>query len=238
MRQEQCRLDGIGLLSGLPPKLLRRVERQCRWREFPADATILERGSDDRDVYFIVQGAVEVVNYALSGREIALARIAAGGYFGELAAIDGQPRSASVVALEDCLVATMPPSACDQLMIDHPELARGLLLRLARIIRAGDNRIMDLSTLGAVQRVYHELLGLAVRDPAGSGTWVIWPMPAQREIASQASTTRETVTRAIGELAAAGVITRKGKSLYIQDRARLEGLADKLAADWGEDGAR
>ncbi len=63
-------------------------------------------------------------------------------------------------------------------------------------------------------------------------------MPAQREIASLASTTRETVTRAIGELTAGGVITRKGKSLYIQDRARLEGLAAKLATDWGEDGAR
>ena len=109
---------------------------------------------------------------------------------------------------------------------------------MARIIRACDDRIMDLSTLGAVQRVYLELLGLSKLDPAGSGSWVIWPMPAQREIASQASTTRETVTRAIGELAAGGVITRKGKSLYIQDRARLESLAAKLAADWGEDGAR
>ncbi len=238
MRQEQCRLSGIRLLSGLPPKALSKIEEQCRWCEFPAGAIILDRDSGDRDVYFVVQGSVQIVNYSLSGRKIALARIAAGGYFGELAAIDGQLRSASVVALEGCLVATLPPSACEQLMLDHPELAIDLLLRLAHIIRSCDNRIMDLSTLGAVQRVYVELLGLAISDPAGSDTWVISPVPAQREIANQASTTRETVSRAISELVADGVITRKGKSLHIHNRARLEGLAADLATDWGEDGAR
>ncbi len=238
MRQERRRLDGIRLLSKLPPEALRVVEQRCRWREFRADVEILDRDSDDRDVYFVVRGAVQIVNYSLSGRKIALAQIEAGSYFGELAAIDGNRRSAGVVALEDCLVATMPPKVFDQMVLDHPELAMHLLQRLARIIRACDDRIMDLSTLGAVQRVYVALLGLADRDPAGSDAWVIWPMPAQREIASQASTTRETVTRAISQLVAEGVVTRKGKSLYIHDRARLENLASGLAADWGEDGAR
>lgn len=84
MRQEQCRLSGIRLLSGLPPKALSKIEEQCRWCEFPAGAMILDRDSGDRDVYFVVQGSVQIVNYSLSGRKIALARIAAGSYFGEL----------------------------------------------------------------------------------------------------------------------------------------------------------
>ncbi len=238
VQQDRHRLDGIGLLSGLPPEALREIERQCRWYEFPANAKILDHDNGNRDVYFVVRGAVQVVNYSPNGRKIALARIAAGNYFGELAAIDGKPRSASVVALEDCLVATMAPSVCDQLVLDNPELAVDLLLRLANIIRSCDNRIMDLSTLGAVQRVYLELLGLAVRDPSGSDTWVISPVPAQREIASQASTARETVARAIGQLVAEGVVTREGKSLYIHDRARLEALVADLTADVGEDGVR
>jgi CRP-like cAMP-binding protein len=239
MSQEPTRrLDGIRLLSKLPPEALSEIAQRCRWREYPADAEILDRDSEDRDVYFVVRGGVQIVNYSLSGRKIALARIEAGSYFGELAAIDGHRRSAGVVALEDCLVATMTPKAFDQMVLDHSGLAMHLLQRLARIIRACDDRIMDLSTLGAVQRVYIELLGLADRDPAGSDAWVIWPVPAQREIASQASTTRETVTRAISQLVAEGVVTRKGKSLYIHDRARLENLASGLAADWGEDGVR
>ncbi len=238
MPEEHRRLDAIGLLSGLPPAQLRKVEQQCHWHEFPADATILERDSDDRDVYFVVRGAVQIVNYSQGGRKIGLARIAAGGYFGELAAIDGQPRSASVVALEDCLLATIPPSACDRLMLDHPELALNVLKRLARIIRSCDNRIMDLSILSAYQRVYLELLGLAVPDPDRSDAWIIEPAPAQNDIAAQASTTRETVTRAISELAAEGVITRGDKSIHIPDRARLEGIAADMATDLGEDGAR
>ncbi len=124
------------------------------------------------------------------------------------------------------------------MVLDNPELAVDLLLRLANIIRSCDNRIMDLSTLGAVQRVYLELLGLAVRDPSGSDTWVISPVPAQREIASQASTARETVARAIGQLVAEGVVTRQGKSIYIHDRARLEALVADLTADVGENSAR
>ncbi len=232
------RLDGIRLFSGLPPEAIREVERRCRWRRYPAHVEIIDRDSEDRDVYFVVRGSVQIVNYSLSGRKIALASISGGSYFGELAAIDGRPRSAGVVVIEDCLVATMSPTTFNQLVLDHPQLAQHLLQRLARIVRACDDRIMDLSTLGAVQRVYIELLRLADHDPAGSDAWVIWPMPAQREIAGQASTTRETVTRAISHLVADGVVARKGKSLYIRDRARLEGLAAGLAADWGEDRAR
>ncbi len=210
------------------------VEQRCRWREVRADAEILDQDSDDHDVYFVVRGAVQIVNYSLSGRKIALARIDAGGYFGELAAIDGHRRSGGVVALEDCLVAAMPPKAFDQMVLDHPGLAMRLLQRLARIIRGCDDRIIDLRTLGAIQRVFVALLGLADRDPAGSDAWVIRPLPAHQEIAAQASTARETVARAIGELVAEEVVTREGKSLYIHDRARLEVLAADLAADWAK----
>ena len=187
----------------------------------------------------MVRGTVQVVNYSMSGRKIALARIPAGSYFGELAAIDAQPRSANVVAIDDCLVATMTPQLFNQLIGEHPELAKSLLLRLARIIRDCDNRIMDLSTLGAVQRVCLELLQLAERDPGGSAAWVIWPLPTQKEIASQASTTRETVARTIGQLTAAGVVERKSKSLYIRDRNRLEEYAAAVDPDqWSSDTAR
>ena len=59
-------------------------------------------------MFFIIQGTVRVVNYSLSGREITLDDLPEGYYFGELAALDGAPRSASVMALSDCLVAALP----------------------------------------------------------------------------------------------------------------------------------
>lgn len=237
--EQDQRLDGIRLFESLSPDQLRAIERQCIWRRFGANDNILDQDNEDRDVYFIVRGTVQVVNYSVSGRKIALARIPSGSYFGELAAIDAQPRSASVVAADDCLIATMTPQLFNQLVVDHPELAKSLLLRLARIIRACDDRIMDLSTLGAVQRVCLELLQLASPDPGGSDGWLIWPLPTQKEIASRASTTRETVARTIGQLAAAGVVERRKKSLYIRDRSRLEEYAAAVDPDqWSGDTAR
>ena len=101
-----------------------------------------------------------------------------------------------------------------------------------------DDRIMDLSTLGAFQRVYLELLRLSHADPDDPAALVIDPMPGQKDIAGQASTTRETVTRAISQLAADGIVERKKKRLRIVDRRRFDSLAAALDPDWGEDSTR
>ena len=191
-----------------------------------ANEQILDRDSENRDVFFVVKGEVRVVNYSRSGREIAYARVGPGGYFGELAAIDGQSRSASIVAAEECLVAALPPDVFVGLLADSPDLTVRVLKRLSGIIRSCDDRIMDLSTLRAVQRVYIELLQLAELDAATQSHWVIYPMRTQNMIASRAGTTRETVARVLGQLTTAGIVERKAKTLYVRDRARLEFLAD------------
>lgn len=91
-------LEKIDLLSDLSPAARADVERACQWRRFAAHEQILDRNSDSRDVYFVVDGTVEVVNFSGNGREISYALVSAGSYFGEIAAIDGERRSASVVA--------------------------------------------------------------------------------------------------------------------------------------------
>ena len=96
------RLAVISLLAELEPAEREQLAKQCAWRTFRKDQTVVESQSDDRDVYFLVSGSVRIVNYSLSGRPVAYASIGAGAYFGELAAIDGGPRSASVVADEEC----------------------------------------------------------------------------------------------------------------------------------------
>lgn len=87
---------------------------------------------------------------------------------------------------------------------------------------------MDLSTLGAVQRVYVELLRLAKTDPAQPSVWAIYPMPTQVNVAARASTTRETVARVYSQLRKSGLITLKGKTLYLNDHAKLEVMAERL----------
>ena len=88
---------------------------------------------------------------------------------------------------------------------------------------------MDLATLGAMQRVILELVRLAKPDPITDGSWLIYPCPAQREIAGKASTTRETVARVFTQLQESSQIRRKGRSLYLADREALQALAQRLS---------
>jgi len=107
---EKHDLAGIELLVDLDENQLRDFEKSCRWRRFATDEQIIDQQSDSRDVYFITRGRVRVVNFTLSGKEVALEDLYEGQYFGELAAIDGRPRSSTVIALEDSDIAKMAQS--------------------------------------------------------------------------------------------------------------------------------
>ncbi|SVE02159.1 uncharacterized protein METZ01_LOCUS455013, partial [marine metagenome] len=81
-------LASIELLADLPVEEVRALQQKCDWLSYDPDEQILDRESDSRDVYFVVEGRVQVKNFSFSGREIALATIGEGGYFGELSAVD------------------------------------------------------------------------------------------------------------------------------------------------------
>ena len=172
---------------------------------------------------------MRIVNYSPEGREIAFANVRQGGHFGELAALTDEPRSANVVAVTDCRLVSLRPEVLKRLVLNSPELVIQVIVRLATIVRLCDQRIMDLSTLGAVQRVHVDLLRRAIPDIRAPENWVVRPVPTQSNIASRASTTRETVSRTINQLEVAGVVERKGESLYIRDRDRLAELAESGA---------
>ena len=221
-------LAGVVLFECLDEAERRRLEGRCTWRRYGAGETVLERGGESREVLFIVTGSVNILNISLTGREVAYARLQAGDCFGELAAIDTLPRSASVVAAESTLTAVLPSAQFIELLQKQPEVTLTLLRRLTAMVRMGDVRIMELSTLAATQRVYAELLRMARPDVAVPDLWVIHPLPPLREIASRISTTRETVARALSQLYPTGLVRRKGKSLYIPDRDKLEAALEAL----------
>ncbi len=215
-------LAAIVLFEKLDQEELRRLEERCRWRRYESGDLVLDAGSASREVFFIVQGSVNIVNYSLSGREVAFATLAAGQCFGELSAIDGQPRSASVVAKESSLLAVLESRIFLDLLQRRAEVTFQVLQQLVNMVRSGDQRIMELSTLVATHRVYAELLRMAEPDAAVPGLWVVRPLPPLREIASRVSTTRETVARALGHLYPTGLVRRKGRNLYLMDRVGLE----------------
>jgi CRP-like cAMP-binding protein len=224
MIEARPRLGGIGLLRSLSDAELHALEQRCRWRRYRSGQQIVDRQSEDRSVFFVVQGRVRVVDYSPGGREVVYAILGAGGHFGELAAIDGRGRSASVLAVEDCVLAAITPDDLDSLLRRFPDLAIALIHHLVEIIRTSDERITELSTLGALQRVGRELLRLAEPRADDANVQTIARLPTQGSIAAQTGTTRETVARTLAQLAHDGLIERQGRHLRIPDRARLEAL--------------
>ena len=182
-------LDGIELLARLTPDDRAQIAKRCRWRRYAGQELIIDRDSDSRDVLFVTSGRARIVNYSANGREVSFDDVPAGGFFGELAAIDGAARSATVVALEDTIIASLVPSAFLALMKEHPEVALAIMRRLAGIIRHSNGRIMDLSTIGAQSRVCGELLRLARAEEPDEGDWRICPIPRHSDVASRASST-------------------------------------------------
>src|SRR3569833_2498456 len=216
------RLSDFSLFTDLEESERKSIEQRCHKRTYARNETILDKGSQSREVFFVLKGAVSVITFSPAGRAVTLAAVKAGDFFGELAAIDGQPRSASVSAIEKTEIAIMPPELFIELVRNRALVSFRLLERLARMVRASGLRILELSTLQAAQRVYPDLLRMAQPDAAVPGLFVVRPLPPMREIASMTSTSRETVNRAISQLYDSGVLKRKGRNLYIMDRSKLE----------------
>ena len=99
-----------------------------------------------------------------------------------------------------------------------------MLKNLARIIRQTDERITELSVLSAMQRIYREIHRLA--RPLPGGGVGISPLPTQEQLAAVVGTTRETVARALGQLARDGIVLRRGRELLIRQPALLEELSE------------
>ena len=229
-------LAGIALFRTLTPAERLAIERRCRWRTYADGEQIIDRENDTQDVFFVVSGLTRVVNYSPGGREVSFDEIGEGGVFGELAAIDGRPRSATVIARTETLAASLSAAAFREVLTASPAVSNALLRRLAAVVRESTDRIMDLSTLGAHNRIYAELLREAREaDPTafdrGANQARIRPMPVHSNIAARVSTARETVARVLGDLTRKGIVEREADALRIVDVNRLTQMVKEFRGD-------
>jgi CRP/FNR family transcriptional regulator, cyclic AMP receptor protein len=221
-------LASVDLLADLDRARQIALEQAGRYRRFSAQELILERDSASTDLCVIIQGRARVVNYSLAGREISFADLSAGDYFGELSTIDSQPRCTGVVALEDSLILTLPRRMVLAVLADYPQAALKMMQRLAKNLRSANERIMDLSTLAAHDRVHAELLRQAQCHKTIANTAVIEPIPVHSDIASRVSTTRETVARVLNDLARRGVVERTRNALVIRNFRQLQTMVQDV----------
>jgi CRP-like cAMP-binding protein len=219
-------IENIALFGDLPAEAVSEIGERCRWQRFAPGDVVFDRESDTLDVYFVVEGSVRILNVASDDRDVALADIPAGNYFGELAAIDGLRRSARVIALEESILASLEGPVFFQLMQAYPVIALKVLERLTRIVRDLDNRVTQISMQSENQRIWTQLVRLAEPDNTGIG-WIIRDLPNHKEIAAWSGTSREQVAQAIGDLARDGIVRRRSMGLVIRDLQRLQLMASQ-----------
>jgi CRP-like cAMP-binding protein len=219
-------LARIGLLQSLDARTIADLDTQCVWRHASSGQWLIDYQDASNDVFFVVTGSVRVMIQS-AGREVLLRQINAGEFFGELAAIDGQPRSSGIIATTDVTIARMPAAVFRAAIHAHPAVCLGLLQTLAAQIRTLANRVNEFTTLDVRYRIYAELLRLSRGDPGHPGRAIISPPPVHAEIAARVSTRRETVARELKTLERAGLLERRRGALALTDVHHLAQLIEK-----------
>jgi len=221
-------LAKVPLFRSLDAAAVDHLDTQCAWRRAAGGQWILDYQDDSTDVFFVVSGSVRVMIQS-AGREVLLRQIEASEYFGELAAIDGRPRSSGIVAVTDVTIARMPASVFRAAVHAHTDVCDQLLALLASQVRMLSNRVNEFSTLDVRYRIHAELLRLARPEPGKPRRATISPPPVHSEIAARVSTRREAVAREFKALERAGLIERRRGAIALTDTDRLRRLIDEAA---------
>ncbi len=221
-------LHGIDLFQMLDQPQLTDIAGRCQWGIFTANERIIGQELAGSDVYFIVTGRVRVTVFSAAGKEITFRDQQAGETFGELSAIDGKPRSAHVLALDESLVAWMTANDFHAVLSEFPDVARATMLRLTSLVRSLSDRVFEFSTLAVKNRIHAELLRLARSADAEANTVTIRPVPTHSEIASRLSTHREAVTRELNILSQKNIIERNSRKLTVLDVERLAAMVKQI----------
>ncbi|RME82631.1 MAG: Crp/Fnr family transcriptional regulator [Zetaproteobacteria bacterium] len=192
-------------------------------KAYPAGAMIFAEGDAGDALYLVLEGEVKIGATTPDGHEIVYAVLGPGAFFGELALIDGHPRSAYAAAITKTRLAVLARERFEALLDDSPAMARALLAELAARLRRADRTIVRISGLDAHRRVCAWLLDQAEHALAESRDGrMLLALPAQQLIADQISTSRETVARALSKLRRLGVLAPAGgRGRYWADIAAL-----------------
>ena len=224
-------LARVAIFSRLPTHSLKTVRETCSWEHYRPGDPIVDYLDASDDVFFITSGEVCVTIYSASGKAVSFRNLGPGNVFGEYAAIDGEPRSASVVAKTDCLIASMPATKFRKLLLTEPMVCQALIGELVRNVRTLTKRVYEFSTLAVNNRIQAELLRLASLAPREGKSARMIPPPTHADIASRVSTHREAVTRELNRLSRIGMIERQPGILIVRDVERLAEMLHEMTGE-------
>ena len=212
----------IALFDDLGEADLICISEQCTTFTYKRHTQILGEHEQTNDVFFILAGTVRINSMTSKGREVIYSESHAGNIFGEFSAIDGLPRSATVFAVTDCVLARMPAKAFFELLHSNAVVATKLVELLVAKICKTSQQVFEVAALSVRERLRRELLRLAATGERVGQSVVIKPAPTHQDIASHIGSHREAVTREFNRLEAEGLLEVHRRQICILDLARLE----------------
>src|SRR6516165_9978938 len=216
--------DHPRLLSGLPRRLSRELFARAKLVPLPAGRVLFRAGDPGSGCYRVEEGLLKVTMVWSTGAERILAFLGRGAIVGELAVLDGLPRSASVVAVRDAAVNFLSKAAFDAFAEEHPERYKSLVGLLATRLRETDTTVAAASFLSLKGRMARTLLELAEHfgQEVGLGRIVIRQKIRQTDLAAMAGIARENVTRILNDWQRHKLMSRLSGYYCLEDKAQLE----------------
>lgn len=211
-------LKNVPLFSSIPDEQLEKISSVLIPKSYSKDALIVLENDSGDSLYIIKEGKVKITRYSDDGGEVILTILGEDDFFGEMSLIDGEVRSANVVALENTSVYILTRTDLFGLIEKNPSIAIAMLEEMAGRLRKSDKYIKGLSLNDAETRVGMTLYNLSEQmGTIKNGEVTIEKMPFQQDIANMSGTTRETVSRMLKLLEDKNIIAKQGRTIIIKD---------------------
>ncbi len=219
-------LQRMPLFAGLAKDELEMISQITIQQRYARNQVIIRAGDRGTVFFLLTAGVVGVSVAGNRGKEIMLGVLYPNDFFGEMALLDGLPRSATVTALEESEVLVISRKDFLECIRTMPQIAATMIVTLSLRLRRADQKIGTLVFLKAPGRVARTLLELAQGrgHTTPAGTLVSLPF-TRREMAELAGVSRETFARSLSKLQRMGVLTVERRQLLIPDLRRLQDLA-------------
>jgi CRP-like cAMP-binding protein len=219
-------LQGMPLFAGLSKRELQTIAQITEQRRYDRYQVIIKAGDRGTALFLLTSGVVRVTVGGGLGKELILGVLYPQDFFGEMALLDGLPRSATVTALEESEVLVISQKDFLECIRKVPQVAAKMIVTLSLRLRQTDQKVGNLAFLKAPRRVARTLLDLAQgqgqRAPEGITLNLRF---TRQELAELAGVTRETLTRLLMKFQEQGILTIERRKLFIPDPKKLEDLA-------------
>jgi CRP/FNR family cyclic AMP-dependent transcriptional regulator len=208
-------LKNVSLFACLPDHDVEEISKLATTRSYSKNTIIISEGDNTDSFYAVLSGKVKVYLSDSEGKEVIINMLQEGDYFGELALLDDEPRSASVMTTEDSKLALISKTAFQEVLTQNPAMALGIIRELTARLRNLTENVKSLALMDVYGRVARTLLEMA--EDQGD-VQVIKQRLTQRDIANMVGASREMVSRILKDLSVGGYITIANKTITINEK--------------------